>query len=186
MVVPRRAVFMDRDGVLNHAIMRQGRPCAPETLQEFAIVDEARLCVGLLKQLGFLLIVVTNQPGVARGTHAASALAEMHAVLRHTLPIDDILVCVHDDDADCRCRKPRPGLLLEAQRRYAIALSSSFLIGDRWKDVDAGHAAGCTTIWIDRRYPERGPIARPDARVPDLIAATRWIHLRSVRHVASR
>jgi D-glycero-D-manno-heptose 1,7-bisphosphate phosphatase len=165
--------------------MRDGRPCAPGTLAEFAIVDEARECVERLKQLGFLLIVVTNQPEVARGRQDASIIAGMHAMLRDALAIDDILVCLHDDGADCRCRKPRPGLLFEAQRRHRIDLASSFLIGDRWKDVEAGHAAGCMTIWIDRRYSERGPHARPDARVTDLVAATQWIHERSARRAAS-
>lgn len=170
-----RAVFLDRDGVINHAVVRNGRPFPPATLEEFNIVGEARQCTLRLKQLGFWLFVVTNQPDVARGSQSVSVVERMHDRLRETLPVDDVLVCFHDDAANCACRKPRPGLLLAAQQKHLVELSESFLIGDRWMDIDAGHAAGCKAILIDRHYRERAPRKAPDARVPTLRTAVEWI-----------
>jgi len=170
-----RAVFLDRDGVINHAVVRDGRPYPPATLEEFTIVREARRCLQRLRELGFRLFVVTNQPDVSRGWQSVSVVEGMHDRLREVLPVDDILVCFHDDTANCTCRKPRPGLLLAAQQNHRLELSESFLIGDRWKDIDAGHAAGCKTILIDRQYRERPPRHEPDARVTTLRAAVDWI-----------
>jgi D-glycero-D-manno-heptose 1,7-bisphosphate phosphatase len=139
------------------------------------IVEGAAEALARLKELGFLLLVVTNQPDVARGTQTMEAIEEMHALLRRALPLDDFLVCPHDDRDRCACRKPAPGLLLRAAEEYRIDLANSFLIGDRWRDVDAGHAAGCRTVWLDFGYLERGPTAAPHARVGSLAAAVQWI-----------
>jgi D-glycero-D-manno-heptose 1,7-bisphosphate phosphatase len=128
-----------------------------------------------LKRLGYLLVVVTNQPEVGRGTLTLGALEEMHTALRAQLPLDDILCCFHDDAAGCECRKPGPGLLLEAARRYGIDLAGSFLIGDRWRDIEAGAAAGCRTVWSDYGYRERAPGVLADARVESLGEAVGWI-----------
>lgn len=171
----KRAVFLDRDGVLNRAIVRDGKPFAPASPAEFEILPDAAACLAELKRLGFLLLVVTNQPEVARGTLAPAALEEMHAALRAQLPLDDILCCFHDDAAACECRKPRPGLLIEAARRYGIDLARSFLIGDRWRDIEAGAAAGCRTVWIDYGYSERAPGVKADARVGSLAEGVEWI-----------
>lgn len=171
----KRAVFLDRDGVLNRAIVRDGKPFAPASPAEFEILPDAAACLAELKRLGFLLLVVTNQPEVARGTLAPAALEEMHAALRAQLPLDDILCCFHDDAAACECRKPRPGLLIEAARRYGIDFARSFLIGDRWRDIEAGAAAGCRTVWIDYGYSERAPGVEADARVRSLAEAVAWI-----------
>src|ERR1700675_430011 len=138
-----RAVFLDRDGVLNQTIVSDGKPAVPSSLDKFVIVPDAPACLEELKRSGFLLVVVTNQPDVARGQQSISNIDEMHRELRRALPLDEILVCFHDDADDCPCRKPRPGLLFDAQRKHGLNLSRSFLIGDRWKDVDAGNAAGC-------------------------------------------
>lgn len=173
-----RAVFLDRDGVLNRAIVRDGKPYPPATLAELEIVEGAADGLARLKDLGFLLLVVTNQPDVARGTQSLEAIQGMHDVMRQTLPLDDFLICPHDDRDGCHCRKPAPGLLTEAQQRYGIDLSRSFMIGDRWRDVDAGQAAGCRTVFLDLNYRERGPSAPPDARVGSLPEAVDWI----VRH----
>jgi transaldolase len=121
------------------------------------------------------LIVVTNQPDVARGPQSQSTVEAMHDRLREALPVDDIIACFHDDSADCACRKPRPGLLLSAQGKYGVEFAWSFLIGDRWKDIDAGHEAGCKTVLIDRQYRERPSTAAPNARVATLSAAVDWI-----------
>jgi transaldolase len=170
-----RAVFLDRDGVLNQALVSDGKPGAPASLDQFSIVPEAVTCLHELKKKNFSLIVVTNQPDVARGNQSLANVEEMHRRLREALPIDEILVCYHDDAENCSCRKPRPGLLIDAQRLHGLDLSRSFLIGDRWKDVDAGNAAGCKTILIDYRYRERKPATEPTVRVTSLREAVKWI-----------
>jgi D-glycero-D-manno-heptose 1,7-bisphosphate phosphatase len=170
-----RAVFLDRDGVLNRAIVRDGKPYPPASLAELEIVEGAADGLARLKELGFLLLVVTNQPDVSRGTQSLDAIQAMHGVMRQTLPLDDFLICPHDDRDNCTCRKPAPGLMLEAQQRYGIDLSRSFMVGDRWRDIDAGQAAGCRTVFLDQNYRERGPSVPPDARVGSLPEAIDWI-----------
>ncbi len=171
----RRAVFFDRDGVLTRAIVRDGRPYPPTSGAEMEIDPEAPEMLAALRRAGFLLIVASNQPDVARGTLAREDVDAMHRVLAGALPVDDIFVCCHDDADGCACRKPLPGMLIEAARKYGIELTMSFLIGDRWRDIDAGHAAGCRTVWIDRGYRERRPAGAPDACVASLAEAVRWI-----------
>jgi D-glycero-D-manno-heptose 1,7-bisphosphate phosphatase len=175
MSSPARAVFLDRDGVLNRAVVRGGKPYPPASLAELEIVPDAAASLARLKNLGFLLLVVTNQPDVARGTQTLGAIQAMHDVMRQALPVDDFLICPHDDRDGCRCRKPAPGLVLEAQQRYGIDLSRSFLVGDRWRDIDAGRAAGCRTVYLDFNYRERGPSSPPDACVGSLADAVDWI-----------
>lgn len=170
-----RAVFLDRDGVLNQAIVHGDKPVAPRTLEEFVIPPDRAACLHHLKRCGFALIVVTNQPDVARGRQSIAVIEEMHRKLQAALPVDDILACFHDETDHCPCRKPRPGLLLEAGRKYDLDLSHSFLIGDRWNDVDAGNAAGCETVFIDYHYRERVPSTQPSVRVSSLRAAVDWI-----------
>ena len=168
------AVFLDRDGVLNEAVVRDGKPYPPPSAGEVRIVSDASVALARLKSLELPLIVVTNQPDVARGTQTAEAVAAIHERLRRELPIDEFLTCFHDDRDRCECRKPKPGLILEGARRYGADLARSFLIGDRWRDIEAGKAAGCRTIWIDRGYRERKPEA-PDVRVQSLSGAAEWI-----------
>jgi D-glycero-D-manno-heptose 1,7-bisphosphate phosphatase len=170
-----RTVFLDRDGVLTHALMREGKPYAPRTLAEMQIDPEGPAALARLKSAGFLLIVVTNQPDVARGLTRREEVAAMHAALMAALPLDACMVCLHDDADRCDCRKPKPGLLLQAAQKHSIDLAGSFLIGDRWRDIDAGAATGCRTIWIDRSYSEPPPKHAPDARVTSLNAAVDWV-----------
>jgi transaldolase len=170
-----RAVFLDRDGVLNQALVWDGKPGAPRTVDEFVIPPDRLACLKELKRRGFALIVVTNQPDVARGRQSIESIEEMHRRLQAALPVDDVLVCLHDEADNCACRKPRPGLLMEAQRRHHLDLSRSFLIGDRWKDVDAGNAAGLKTVFIDYNYQERDPSTEPSVRVSSLREAIEWI-----------
>jgi D-glycero-D-manno-heptose 1,7-bisphosphate phosphatase len=169
-----KAVFFDRDGVLNEALLREGKPYPPESIAAMKIVDGAAEYLARLKELGFLLLVVTNQPDVARGTQSIETVQAMHRRMAESLPIDEFLVCPHDDRDGCLCRKPAPGMLLDAQRRYGIDLGRSFLVGDRWRDVQAGHAAGCRTVFLDFGYRERRPPA-PEARVASLREAVEWI-----------
>lgn len=164
-------MFLDRDGVLNQAIVREGKPYPPASLAETVLVNGAADSLARLKKRNFLLIVVTNQPDIRRGTASKQTLDEIHAFLAAELPLDDLFVCCHTDEDACSCRKPKPGLILEAANRHAIDLQRSYLIGDRWRDIDAGAAAGCRTIFIDHRYNERDPETLPDIRVSALSEA---------------
>jgi len=170
----KRAVFLDRDGVLNEAIVRDGKPYPPPSLTEVKILPDAASALARLKGLGLLLIVVTNQPDVARGTQSFEAIEAIHEFLRCELPLDDFVTCTHDDGDDCACRKPKPGLILEGAAQHGIDPGQSFMIGDRWRDVEAGKNAGCRTIWIDRGYRECTPEGY-DARVTSLMEAADWI-----------
>ncbi len=171
----RRAVFLDRDGVLNHAVLVNGKPHPPSKIEDLRMVRDAAAELAKLKKRGYVLIVVSNQPDVARGTQIRSEVEAMNARIAAAMPIDDFFVCYHDDLDNCGCRKPKPGLILQAAERYSIHLAESFLIGDRWRDVEAGRRAGCRTVWIDCGYAERAPAVAPDARVESLAEAVRWI-----------
>jgi D-glycero-D-manno-heptose 1,7-bisphosphate phosphatase len=160
---PRSATFLDRDGVLNRAIVKAGRPHPPAGLAELEIVPDAPAALERLKAAGLLLVGVTNQPDVARGTQRREVVEAINRALLDALPLDDILVCYHDDGDGCDCRKPNPGLLLQAAGSRGIDLHSSFMVGDRWKDVEAGRRAGCASILIDCGYAE----GRPDGCSPD-------------------
>ena len=153
---PARAVFLDRDGVINRALERDGLPYPPTNLSEFEILPDVPAACAKLKQAGFLLVVVTNQPDVGRGTLAQSVVETIHARMTTQLPIDRVKVCYHpgQGQSDCDCRKPRPGMLLRAAKELGIALAQSWMVGDRWRDIDCGHAAGCRTIFIDHGYAE--------------------------------
>ncbi len=170
----RRAVFLDRDGVINRAVVRDGRPYPPSTLAELEIFPGVSEALARLKAAGFRLIVVTNQPDVARGTQTREQVEALHAVLRAQLPIDEFRVCYHDEADGCECRKPKPGLLLEAACEHEIDLAASYLIGDRWRDVAAGQAAGCTCLFVDYGYVETRP-AQPFVRSASTAEAVDWI-----------
>ncbi|MDP8989656.1 MAG: HAD family hydrolase [Acidobacteriota bacterium] len=177
--MPRQyAVFLDRDGVINQAIVRDGKPYPPLGVDELTIMADAAAALQSLKQAGFLLFVVTNQPDIARGKQTLAAVEAIHQALGEALPIDDFFLCPHDDADRCGCRKPRPGLLLEAAEKHRIDLSRSFMVGDRWRDIEAGAAAGCATIWIDFGYREKRSSAVPSATVNSLAAAAAWIRER--------
>ena len=176
----RRAVFLDRDGVINRAIVRQGKPYPPSGLSELEILPGVVEACQSLRAAGFLLVVVTNQPDVARGTQRRDVVEMINERIRAEVQIDDIRVCYHDDPDECLCRKPSPGLLLDSAREGRIDLGVSFMVGDRWKDVEAGRRAGCKTILIDHRYPERLSLT-PDYRASSLAAAAEWI-LRQPRY----
>jgi D-glycero-D-manno-heptose 1,7-bisphosphate phosphatase len=152
----RRAVFLDRDGVINRALERDGKPYPPTSLAEFDILPEVPCACAKLKAAGFLLVVATNQPDVGRGTLAQEMVEKIHAHLKTQLPVDLVKVCFHPGKgtSDCDCRKPKPGMLIQAANELNIDLSRSWMIGDRWRDVDCGLAAGCKTIFIDRGYAE--------------------------------
>ena len=152
----RRAVFLDRDGVINRALERDSKPYPPRSLAEFEILPDVAAACAKLKAAGFLLVVATNQPDVGRGTLAKEMVETIHVEMCRRLPIDRVEVCYHpgQGQSDCDCRKPKPGMLRRPARELDIDLKQSWMVGDRWRDVDCGHAAGCRTIFIDRGYTE--------------------------------
>ena len=170
-----KAVFLDRDGVLNQSVVREGTPYPPACVGELKIHSDAPGALHRLKQAGYLLIVVTNQPDIARGTQTRAVVDEINAALGAALPIDEFVVCPHDNAANCACRKPKPGMVLEAAARHGVDLKESFLIGDRWRDIDCGAAADVRTVLIDRGYRERAPEHAPDFVAGSLGTAAEWI-----------
>jgi D-glycero-D-manno-heptose 1,7-bisphosphate phosphatase len=155
----KRCVFLDRDGVLNRSVVRDGLPFPPASVEDFEIFPDVVEGCARLKDAGFLLIVVTNQPDVGRGTQSRERVEAMHAKLRAAVPaLDGIEVCFHAGSSHgepCDCRKPKPGMLMRAATVHAIDLKRSFLIGDRWRDIDCAHAAGCPAVFIDHGYREQ-------------------------------
>lgn len=170
----RRAVFLDRDGVINRPVIRNGKPYPPQRIEDLEILPGVPQALHRLREAGFRLVVVTNQPDVARGAQGQDVIDAMHHQLRSTLPIDEFRVCFHDDADCCSCRKPKPGLLEAAAREGGLCLKSSFMVGDRWRDIEAGRSAGCKTVFVDWGYDERRP-EQPDVTVKSLPDAVDWI-----------
>ena len=173
---PSAAVFLDRDGVINRALTRDAKPYPPSSLAEVEILPGVEEACRRLKAVGFRLVVATNQPDVGRGTMPQSTVEEIHAYLCQRLPIDRVEVCYHPGQgaSECDCRKPRPGMLRHAARELGIDLTRSWMVGDRWRDIDCGHAAGCRTIFIDYGYAESLK-QLPDFRCGSLLEATAFI-----------
>jgi transaldolase len=174
----RPAVFLDRDGVLNEPVVIDGRPHPPGSAADLKVGPDVVRACQQLRQAGLLLIVVTNQPDIARGTQERETVDAIHGEIRWRLPVDDLLVCPHDDGDDCSCRKPAGGLLVEGARRWGVDLRRSVMVGDRWRDVEAGRAVGCSTVFVDRGYRE--PTVTADLVVGGLPEAVPWI-LRATR-----
>ncbi len=169
-----RAVFLDRDGVINRAVLRDGLPHPPQSVQDLEILPGVGDALARLKSAGFRLVVITNQPDVARGTQTRARVEAIHELLLRTLPLDGVKVCYHDDADGCSCRKPAPGMILEAARDQEVDLARSYTVGDRWRDIEAGERAGTTAILIDNEYPEKKP-GNAAARVGSLREAAEWI-----------
>jgi D-glycero-D-manno-heptose 1,7-bisphosphate phosphatase len=171
MTLPR-AAFLDRDGVINRAVVRKGKPYPPATIAEVEILPGVADAIARLQEARYAVVVVTNQPDIARGATTQNTVDLIHAHMRAALAVDDIRVCPHDDADGCDCRKPKPGLLLRAP---AYHMAASAMIGDRWRDIEAGRAAGCgVTILVDYGYDEVIP-HEPDARVGSLAEAVDWL-----------
>jgi D-glycero-D-manno-heptose 1,7-bisphosphate phosphatase len=174
----RKAVFLDRDGVIAIPEFRDGRSFAARTLAQFRLYPEASPSLHKLKRAGFLLAVVTNQPDVGHGLIRRCEVDAMHAIIARELPVDLIKACFHQQSDGCQCRKPKPGMLLEAAEELGIDLSRSFMVGDRASDVEAGRAAGCTTVFIDLGYdaglaPQKADhVAASIAQAADIILKT--------------
>ena len=172
--VMRAAVFLDRDGVINRPTIRERRPYPPRSLAELELLPGVRAALRALKAGGYCLVVVSNQPDIARGTALRTMVDAMNDWLKSVLPLDAVLTCAHDDDDRCECRKPLPGLITQAARELHVDCAASYMIGDRWRDVEAGRRAGCKTFFIDRGYDEQAPQSY-DYRVLSLPDAARII-----------
>lgn len=168
----KRAVFLDRDGVLNKGFIRNGKSYPPRCLEEFQILEGVTEGCRRLKKAGFLLIVVTNQPDVGRGKQSVSVVKEMHQLIQQNLPIDLIEVCFHETDTENF--KPAPGMLFKAAARLSVDLYRSFIVGDRWRDIGCGVAAGCTTVLVEYPYAE-ALRNEPDFKVASLLEAANLI-----------
>ncbi|MDP1575083.1 MAG: HAD-IIIA family hydrolase [Coxiellaceae bacterium] len=173
-----KAIFLDSDGVLNKVIMVNNKPAAPTTLSELLIPDEVKPALEKLKSAGYLLICVTNKPDVERGLMTQATVDAIYSKMRAELPLDDVFIC-YSENSDCY--KPKPGLLLAAAKKYAVDLSKSYMIGDRWRDVEAGKNAGCKTVWIDRAYAEKKPSPPADYTAKSLTEAAKWILMESIQ-----
>ena len=168
------AVFLDRDGVVNRGYLRDGKSYAPRETKDFRLLPYAAKSIERLKEIGFLVIVVTNQPDINNGLVSIDAVNGMHSLLRRKTQVDDIFLCPHSQDENCDCRKPKPGMLIKAAEKYNIDLKRSFMVGDRASDISAGRQAGCKTIFINRNYREDGPL-NPDFTAHSLRTATNFI-----------
>ena len=173
-VSQRKAVFLDRDGVISRSLVKDGKPYPPSSLEEVEILPGVPRAIMKLKAAGFMIICVTNQPDVARQTQDRQTVEAINGFLLKSLCLDGIRVCYHDDNDKCLCRKPLPGMLLDAAKKFSINLKESFMVGDRWRDVEAGRRAGCTTVLIDYQYTEEER-SEPDVHVNSLPEAVDWI-----------
>ena len=153
----RRAVFLDRDGVITRSNVRGGRPYAPTTLDDFEVLPGVSAALQKLRQAGYLNLVVTNQPDISTGKQSTDVLDAMHAHLLGELAIDAIRVCAHVDAHGCDCRKPKPGMLVDLAGEWGVDLATSWMVGDRWRDIGAGQAAGCRCCFIECGYEEKHP-----------------------------
>ena len=169
-----RAVFLDRDGVVNRCEVRNGKPYAPRRLQDFRLLPGVKNALRALKRADFLVIVVTNQPDIGNGLISGATVEAMHQRLKRHLQVDDIKTCPHRQDESCKCRKPKPWMLLEAAKQWKIDLDNSYMVGDRCSDIVAGQSAGCYTIFVNRGY-RGGTCPKPDKMINSLPAAVRLI-----------
>jgi D-glycero-D-manno-heptose 1,7-bisphosphate phosphatase len=175
MAPSKQAVFLDRDGVINRPIIRDGKPYPPASPEEVQILPGVKENLVQLASVGYLLIGITNQPDVARKQQRRDVVEAINQLILNDLPILEILVCYHDDLDGCDCRKPEPGLILRAAKRYDIDLPGSYMVGDRWKDMEAGKRAGCQTIFIDYNYQEPHPPYEADMVLTDVTNLARHI-----------
>lgn len=166
------AVFLDRDGVLNRPFVREGKPYPPASIAELEILPGVAGALDRLKAAGFALVVVTNQPDVARGRQRREVVEAINASLAARLPIDEFRVCYHDDADGCTCRKPLPGLL---QQPPVYDIGRSIMIGDRWRDVEAGRRAGVRAIILMESGHDEACHVEPDLRATSLEEAAQWI-----------
>ena len=170
-----RALFLDRDGVINRPIFIRGRIYSPRYLNEFKVLPRVKQALEKAAKLNLKIIVFTNQPDIARGFSRKEDVEKIHGYLLKKYHVDDILVCPHDDKDRCKCRKPKPGMLFKAARKWKVDLKRSFVVGDRWKDVAAGNRAGCTTFLVNSNYYGKDKVVECDYTVDSLYYAVDMI-----------
>ena len=170
----KKAIFLDRDGVINKIFMKNGIPFSPPSFTELKILPGVKESILILHKMNFVCLVVTNQPDASRGKIEKKTIIQMNNYLKDEIKFDDIFVCYHDDHDNCNCRKPKAGLLLEASKKWDINLKKSYMIGDRWKDIEAGKRVGCKTIFIDLNYKEAKP-KNPDFTTDSLFSSVHLI-----------
>lgn len=167
----RPAVFLDRDGVLNRTTVRGGTPYPPAQVDEVEILPGVSDALKRLTEKQLPLLVVTNQPDVARAKQTREVVEQINARLALELPmLTAFYVCYHDNADHCNCRKPGPGMLMQAAAEQGIDLGRSFMVGDRWSDIVAGAAVGCKTFLFDVPYSQSHRCT-PDHVVADLAEA---------------
>jgi D-glycero-D-manno-heptose 1,7-bisphosphate phosphatase len=169
-----RAIFLDRDGVINKAFIVDGIPTPARELDQLQILPRVEEALEMLRSAEFELVVVTNQPDVARGTLSAETVELIHLRLHSKLQIKHFYTCFHDDADNCPCRKPKPGLLIAAAEDLGLDLRACFMIGDRWRDIAAGQSAGCQCFFVDHLYEEKQP-QMPYLKVSSLFEAAQMI-----------
>lgn len=165
----KKAVFLDRDGVINDLVYRNNQPNSPICLGDMKILPRVKEAVDSLKNAGYLCIVVTNKPDIARGLLSYAELSKMHNFMTQATGLELIYFCPHDDN-QCDCRKPLTGMIEKAVRQYGIDLKRSFVVGDRWRDVEMGKKSGCRTVLVISKSTEQ------DNRKidPDFITMDLW------------
>jgi len=169
----KRAIFLDRDGVINEVVFhRTKKPSSPWNFEEFKLINGIKKPLEELSQMGYYLFIISNQPDIARGHIKKDTTERINKIIYETFPIKEIFVCPHDDHHDCNCRKPKPGMIFILSKKWKIDLKKSFLIGDNWKDMEAGKSAGCITIILDQPYNQ---LVEADFRVKNLERAVDMI-----------
>jgi len=166
----KKAVFLDRDGVINRSKLVDGVAKPPANIAEVEILDGVIDAIKILKAHNFIPVVVTNQPDVARGVMSQAHVDAINAYIGAITSIEFFYTCFHDDIDMCDCRKPAPGLIKSAAADLGLDITNSFLVGDRWRDISAGQEAGCQVFFIDYLYPEKSP-KLPFTRVSSLLEA---------------
>src|SRR3989344_4054226 len=142
------AVFIDRDGVINAIALRDGKLSVPFRLEDFKILPGVKEAVDILKNKGFVCVVVTNQPDIQRGNLSPEALSAMHEFMKKETGVDAVYFCPHDKDGECDCKKPKTGMIRQAVADLEIDLERSWVVGDRWRDIELGKAAGVKTVLV--------------------------------------
>lgn len=170
----RRSVFLDRDGVLIRSDLKDGKPIAVQEMERLDILPGVEQACRMLREAGFLLVMITNQPDVGRGLVPQRTVDEMNRHVQKVLGLDDVRVCYHGGTENCRCRKPKPGMIIDAGDALHIALDRSVVVGDRWSDIEAGRAVSCRTVYIAWGQSEKLTLA-PDLTSPSLLDAVAWI-----------
>jgi D-glycero-D-manno-heptose 1,7-bisphosphate phosphatase len=169
-----KAIFLDRDGVINHVLYHEGvnKPSSPWKFEEFQLYNGVEKPLEELRKMGFLLLIISNQPDISKGKIEEGMTEKVNKIIFEKLPIQDILICPHEDRHNCNCRKPKPGMIIELSKKWNVDIGKSFLIGDRWKDIEAGENAGCTSILLDKPYNKD---TKAEYRTKDLQSAVELI-----------